>query len=206
LTPITPILALLAAGGYERMEHALSRGRGGKFHQRALQSGLVLLLLFNLPPFTSLHEGDREGWKGWLTHVMHGAPVCVVLGCESQEAYLKRNVRSYSAWSYINAHLPEDSRVLTFSGGDHFYSERARLWSDATVARAAVWGACRGDEHQALQALKQLGITDILFDMRSLESIPAETLAIAQPEVIEERFLLEYQDSRYSLYHIRGEK
>jgi hypothetical protein len=58
-------------------------------------------------------------------------------------------------------------------------------------------------KQQAFQTLQRLGITHILFDMRYIEAFPADTLAITQPEVIENRLILEYNDNRFRLYKIR---
>ncbi len=115
------------------------------------------MLLLNLPPFTSLHESDRSGWQGWLTHVVHEVPFEVVLGAENRDAYLARRVPSYRVWQYINTNLAPDALVLTFSGGDHFYSHRPRLSADATLAHAAVWGASPENESQALTRLNRAG-------------------------------------------------
>lgn len=191
LVPLTPLLALLAAS-------ALSLLGNGRM-SRNVTVALALLLLLNLPPFTSLHEGDREGWSGWLTHVVHEIPMAVVVGQESQVAYLQRRVPSYAAWQFINDSLPQDAYVLTFSGGDHYYSERRRLASDATAAHPAVWGAPAGQEEAARQQLQELGITHILLDQRELEN-GATNLALLQPDVLTHWYEVVYRDERFVLY------
>jgi hypothetical protein len=205
LIPLTPLLAVLAAEASDRLALLLRStlaGWGGK----AFQGGLAVLLLLNLPPFISLHEGDRVMWDGWLTHVIRRIPISVVIGLESQQDYLARSVPSYAAWHYINTHLPADARVLTFSGGDHFYSERERIWSDALVAHPAVWGAPRGQEEQALENLHRLDVLYILFDKQQLDSLEPGTLAIAQPSVLASWYDLVYEDDRFALYRIQWEQ
>jgi hypothetical protein len=71
------------------------------------------------------------------------------------------------------------------------------------MARPAVWGAERGQEREALQALGALGISHILFDKRQLETLKPGALAVAEPSVIAKRYDLEYEDRRYSLYRLR---
>lgn len=203
LVPITPLLAILAAASCEGLAHwlnSLVKGGGLVFY-----TGLAVLLPLNLPPFLPLHEGNRVGWTGWLTHVIRELPLPVVVGQTSEATYLQKTVPSYAAWQYINAHLPKTARILTFSDGDQFYSDRDRLWSDATIARPATWGATRGQEQQALQALHQLGISHILFDQKQLKSLPVDTLAIAQPEVLQAWYEEVYKDNRYILYRVQWE-
>jgi hypothetical protein len=201
LVPIAPLLALLAAEAYARL--TLSLDTLTKYGNPVLHWSLVTLLIVNLPPFTPLHEVDRAQWNGWLTHVIRRVPLSVVVGRESQEAYLTRSVPSYAAWRYINTHLPLDARILTFSGGDHFYSDRDRLWSDATLARPATWGATKGQEQQALQKLQELRISHILFDKQQLASGELSELAIAQPVTLSQWYDLEHEDDQFILYRLQ---
>ena len=203
LVPITPVLAVLAAEAFERLVLFL---RDTRWLRSAIQGAVAGLLLFNLPPWTSLHEADRVGWDGWLTHVMHRIPLGVVIGEESQENYLTRTVPSYAAWRYINTHLPDNTRVLTFSGGDHFYSERDRIWSDATITRSVTWGSKRGQERQALNSMSDLGISHVLFDKKQISSLEAGALAITEPSMLTRWFDIKYEDSRFVLYRVNWEK
>lgn len=200
LLPISPLLSVLGAEACGRLARILSELNLRPGLPKAILAGLLLL---NLPPFLSLHEADRAGYLGWLTHVVHTVPLGVTLGFETQESYLSREVPSYQAWKYINQHLAREARVLTFSGGDHLYSERERIWSDATVAHPAVWGAQRGDEEQALATLRQLGITHLLIDRRQAANLQTGAVAILEPEVLLENFRLEYEDERFLLFGFR---
>jgi 4-amino-4-deoxy-L-arabinose transferase-like glycosyltransferase len=203
LVPVVPLLAALAAEAVARLVWFL---RSASRWRMIIASAVAALLLLNLPPFTSLHERDRISWDGWLTHVLHEVPLGVVVGRESQEAYLTRKVRSYGAWQFINAQLPKDAQILTFSGGDHFYREREGLWSDSTMAHPAVWGAAHGQEGQAFQALADLGISHVLFDKRLLDSLPPETLAIAQVSESTGWYEWIYEDDHFLLCAINWEQ
>ncbi len=197
LVPITPLLAVMAAVGMQTAGHGLHGPIRGL-------AGLLLpgLLLLNLPPFISLHEGDRSGDQGWLTHVVHDLPWKVVLGAESQDQYLARSVPSYRAWQYINTYLPEEAVILTFSGGDHFYSQRPRLWSEATIAHFAVWGSPAEETDRALENLHRLGVDYVLHDARLLGSLPPQAPAITGKAVLARWFVLEYEDEGYRLYKL----
>jgi hypothetical protein len=205
VVPITPLLAVLAAAACSWPMGSWP-GKRAKRVRRAVYGGVAMLLLLNLPPFTSLHERDRAGWDGWLTHVVRQVPVSVVIGSTSYEEYLVRSVPSYAVWQHINTHLPEDARVLTFSGGDHLYSERDRVPSDATIAQTAVWLSTQDDEQQALEAMHQLRITHVLFDKRQLRSRELDDLAITQPARMADWYDPQYEDHRFVLYRVRWER
>jgi hypothetical protein len=125
LVPVIPIMAILAAVGFSRLSgvgETGSKKRGAVL----LTGGLAVLLVLNLPPFTFLHERDRVGWSGWLNHVLHGVEFEVVMGAESRHDYLTRKVRSYRVWSYAEKHLPNEAVILTWTGGDQFYTQKKK--------------------------------------------------------------------------------
>ena len=179
LMPIVAPAALLAAAGLDALASAAARWTPRARHGLA---GLVFLIAVgNLPPFTRWHERDREGWSGFLTHVLRQSPIRVVLGRQSEAEYLRRELPAFEAWQALNTSAPPDARVLTFVGGDHFYARRRRVSYDATAARPAV-GIGRDDPDAAVRGLRRLGITHVLFDRRELTRIGGEALAIgSQP-------------------------
>ena len=193
LMPVVPPLALLAAAALDTIAASTAaRSRG-----RVLVAAMAIALLtLNLPPFVPLHEADRVGWDGWLTHVLRGVPVGVVTGHRSEVEYLRREVTSFGAWQAINERTPADARVLAFSGGDHFYTQRRRIAHDATVARPAVWGAPAAHISEGVEALRRLGLTHILYDRRELARPETAGLAIASPAV-QQACVPEYDDGRY---------
>jgi len=200
LIPLVPVLAALAAEGAGRLRDAAETTVAGS--GRLAAAGLIVLLVFDMPPFIGWHEPDRVGWNGWLTHVIRGIPAGVVIGAESDESYLARVVPSYRAWRFIDANVPPASRILTFSGGDQLYGTRMRLWSDASAARAITWDTPPGEESTALAAARRFGITDVLMDKRLIESGSADTLAIASDRMRACCLSKEYEDDRFVLYRL----
>ena len=154
LLPIVPAMSVLAAVGLTRLTAAAT--------PRAARTGVTCvaaLLFLNLPPFTPLHEGDRERWNGWLTHVVRTFPVGVLVGRETQEAYLRREVATYGAWRHLEAATPpRGTRVLEAGGGDNLYAARQRIPIDATLSRGG-WAQGSGAEATVLATLARLGIT-----------------------------------------------
>jgi hypothetical protein len=198
LVPIVPGLALLAASSLRSL--TVRAGQCVRHGPSALSAMVLILGVMNLPPYTPLHEADREGWTGWLTHVLRDSPVRVVIGREAEDAYLVREVPTYGAWRWINANLPADARVLTTTGGDQLYARRARLPYDAAIARPAVWVSER-DLVGAAAALRRLRITHVLFDRRELSRLSEDSLVLASPD-FQQACTFEYSDSRFCLCRI----
>jgi hypothetical protein len=197
LVPLVPLLAVLAAVGISGVQRA-ARSSGAV---RLVSAVVGVFLVVNLPPFIRWHEPDRSGWDGWLTHVMRVTPAPVVLGAESQAAYLGRMVRSYKAWRFIDGHLPADARVLTFPGGDHLYATRDRVSADAAVARPMTWGALGGQEAAVLHAAAKSRVTHVLFDTRTSVSalaIGSERMRACCLEPL-------YEDADMTLYRLKLE-
>jgi hypothetical protein len=164
-------------------------------------AAVCILLLMNLPPLLVWHETERVGWEGWLTNVPGPLPVAVVLGAETEETYLARHVPSYRAWRALER-TPADSVVLTFSGGDHLYGSRSRIWSESAAATAATWRAKAGQESAMLAALRRLGVTHVLF-LKRPGSPKFETLAIASARTRECCLVPFYEDERVTVYTVR---
>jgi len=204
LLPAALPLAPLAARALSRLA-GLLRAAGFRQARPVLSGCVAALLVLNLPPFIPLHETDRVGWKGWLTHVVRGIPRGVVLGARSEDRYLAVAVPSYRAWQFINTRLPLGARILAFGGGDNYYSRRERIGINAPAARAAVWGAPAGMDRATLQALAALKVSHILVDKQEAATFPPDSVAIVAP-AFQRRWLAPlYADDRFVLYRIRWE-
>lgn len=198
LLPTVPLLAVIGAIGFDHIRR--SAGLLSPMAARAAAATLVLMLAMNAPAFVEWHDRERHHGGPWLTHVIREVPLAVVTGAESRDAYLRRTVPSYAAWAFINDHVPVNARVLTFSGGDHLYSDRFRLWSDATLARPVVWGAEAGSELETMERLHEMGVTHVLID--ELQTTNGSTAAIALTSPAMRSCCLReiYRDGRYSLH------
>jgi hypothetical protein len=201
LTPVIPLCAVFAAAGLWQI--AAAAHNIGRPVLIAVHGATVMLLLLNLPPLIDWQERERRGQDGWLTHVLRSAPLAVVVGAESEGSYLGRTLPSYRAWLAIDDGTPRDSRVLTFFGGDHLYSHRSRIWSDATIAYEATWGRRAGEEAAMFEALRRLGITHVLFDRRQLSDPDVARLAIATSATRACCLAPLYEDDRAAVFTVR---
>jgi len=198
--PLLPMLAAFAAAGFASVRDAAAQMN--RPAARLAFVPLAIILILNLPPFIRMHERDRVQWKGWLTHVVRMVPVRVVAGATSTDDYLTAAVPSYGAWQFINRNLPVDSRILTFSGGDHLYGARARLWSDSAAASSITWGAAAGAERDVLRSARLLGISHVLFDRQQLDGGSLAGLAIASDKMRICCLTPVWHDGRYALLRL----
>jgi hypothetical protein len=198
VSPISSLQARFLVPAMLAASPLLAAGvRHGLPANRAVGIVLAVALVLNLPPATPLHEGDRAGWTHWLTHVVRTIPAASVLGGVSDDEYLRRQVRSYAAWQWIDGHAPAEARVLAFSGGDHFYARRARIWSEAEAARRATWWAPSPDA--ALTGLGDLGITYVLLPQPRIRTPKEQALPLVT--AIEGGALARvYEDGWYLVY------
>jgi len=204
LMPIAPALAVLAAFAFARVA-ALARQVAGRATPALFACGLAVLMVLNLPPFTPLHEVDRINWDGWLSSVLYRLPWSVVAGGQSVDDYLTRAIRSYPVWQYADAHLPPNARVLTWSGGEQFYTHHDRLWANSAPA-IAIAHTPPGAEAQALAGLRALGITHLIVGRRPPEEPhPWDAFALTGPLAHSQWYEELYSDYWYVLYRIRWE-
>ncbi len=205
LVPISPLLAVLSAAAFGRLA-AITRYVASSAGTTILSCMTALLLILNLPPFTALHERDRIGDQGWINSTLHGLPISVVIGAESKEQYLTRTVSSYGVWSFANKTLPSNARVLTWSGGDEFYTKHERVWANATALRTVAW-ATPAQAQSALQGLWQLGITHLIVDQRPPGAGDDwNYFALTSPEARAHWYEQLYTDRFYTLYRVRWEE
>jgi hypothetical protein len=140
----------------------------------------------------SLHETDRVGWDGWLTHVAHEVHVGVVSGQEPEDDFLSRQLPSYRAWSYAESNLPADATVLNFMAEDHLYAEVDWVAAHATQVRPVVRGT---GTLEPTEAFDSFGLTHILVDPALVEA-GGEWAPILDPEVLGAEFETVYEDPR----------
>ena len=188
LVPIVPVMAVLAAVGLTR------------FFRRSGWA-LVVLLALNLPPFTPLHEGDREHWNAWLSHVVRTIPMGVVTGRESADAYLRRDVPTYGAWQHLRDAPSNATVVFESGGGDNLYATQPKIPIDAPLARGG-WAEGPGADATVRETLQRLHITHVLLDKDWLAKMASEGAALASPAFRDTHLVLEYEDPRALLYRV----
>lgn len=197
VVPVLSPLAVLAAVGFW---HA--RSMVGALNRRlpVIITALVFtVLVLSLPPFVRMHEQDRRGQEGWLTHVLREVPLNAVTGAEKRGAYLTRRLPTYAAIQRLNALAGPHDRVVTFGQPNSLYSDAVIVPNYAIrLGRAR---APRGQELAAYRGLRRAGVTYVLFERKRRHEQPA--LALTGP-AFEHRYLeVVYKDAHAVLYRVR---
>ena len=201
LIPLVPVGAAYAAEAIARLQRAAAerhaRGSG------VVSAATLCLLLLNLPPLIAWQEPDRQGWEGWLRHVMRAVPIGVVAGAEPPDDYLARHVPAYRAWQFIDRSLPSGAKVLTFFSGDQLYSRQPRVWSDAASIRSLTWGMPAREGTSFATRARAAGVTHVLVDRRQVDSGLLATIAIGAALGQSSGLTLLYEDARTRVYAVR---
>lgn len=98
-----------------------------------------------------------------------GNPLPVILGRESQVAYLRRSLVDYPVTKFINTTLPSDAKILFVGDGRNYYFQRQHI-PDATNNNW--WGylvPLGGSQEAILALLRRWGISHIVFSEADVE-------------------------------------
>lgn len=104
------------------------------------------------------------------------APFNVMMGLESKEAYLSRQLADlYPITQYANNHLPADAKLLYIGETRGYYADRwfiANTAEDKTMIVEVTHAA--SDAHDLRERLQALGITHIIFNRREATRLQRE--------------------------------
>lgn len=197
ILPTLPFVTILAVMGIRNaMECAQVRlGRAGSAAAGAVASGVALMIALNLFYLGNLVAGVR--------------PMPYILGEESRDEFLSRQVGSYRAVAFINRNLPQDAVVyLLYLSGRGYYLEREYLHHAGLEAGIVKAMARSSSDPAALSAfLKSLGGSYILVQEALLakaleDNIPAETVQGVR-ETLAESLVKLYESNGHAVYRIR---
>ncbi len=106
---------------------------------------------------------------------MHVAPLAVVSGQESREAFLVRLIPTYPLYRFVNGHLPPDSRVLLIYMKNYTFLCEVDCYADAMFETHTLQKILRGSASPAQvgAALRRAGFTHLLYDERYLLGGPS---------------------------------
>ncbi len=197
ILPILPFITILAVTGIRNgIEWLASRGQSAlRLAGRAVPFALALLIAANL---------------FYLGHQFTGIrPLPYILGEESQDDFLSRQVGSYPSIAFINRELPDDAVVyLLYLSGRGYYLDRDYLYHvglETAVVRAMVRSS--SDAATLAAFLRSLGGTHILVReellMKALEdNFPDETIR-GVLEKLAQCLIKVYESNGHVVYRIR---
>ncbi len=92
-----------------------------------------------------------------------------LLGRESAEEYVERDVPSIYVYEYVNRHLSPRDRILLLNDASQFYSQVPTLYSFTVEGEALL---LERTEEGVLRRLKESGITHVLLNYNGLAPLP----------------------------------
>jgi hypothetical protein len=159
---------------------------------------VTVVLLLSLPPFLRAHERDRDGYDGWLTHVLREVPVTVVTGAESETDYLQRRIPAYGAVQHLNDVADVDDTVVVVTDPYvDLYAEPRTVPDYAVCLADAGLGRGGPDDHRAML---RTGVDYLLVEDR----LRGQSVIQWQDPTFAAQYLdLLYEDGRAQLYRVR---
>jgi len=198
ILPILPFMTILAVTGIRNGTEWLQSRRNDalRLAGQAVLFAVALLLAVNLVYLGSRFADIR--------------PLPYLLGAESRDEFLSRQVGSYPAIAFINRTLPDDAVVyLLFLSGRGYYLNREYVHHVGLEA-AIVRGLVRSSADAATLAafLRSLGGTHLLVREELLiktfvDNFPDETVR-GVLEMLAKCMIKVYESNGYAVYEVRG--
>ncbi|NPV03235.1 MAG: phospholipid carrier-dependent glycosyltransferase [Syntrophaceae bacterium] len=192
-----PFMTILAVMGIRNAVEWLRarRHRAGAAAAGVAAAGVAVLIVLNL-----VYLGNLVAGVG---------PMPYILGEESRDEFLSRQVGSYRAVAYINRNLPQDAVVcLLYLSGRGYYLERDYI-HHAGLEAGIVKAMARFSADPAAMSgfLKSLGGSHLLVQEALLakaleDNIPAETLRGVR-QMLAESLVKLYESNGHAVYWIR---
>lgn len=154
LFPAFPMLAIFAAEGWER----LAQIQLPQFSARRFAAMVIALVL-------SLNA------LGFGLATVKSHPFDVLLGIETRQEYLARNLGEYYKMTqWVNANLPSDARVLTLWEPRAYYIDRA-VDADAILDRFPHLAFLYGDADEIAAEWQRQGFTHLVLYRQGLNAM-----------------------------------
>jgi len=173
LLPLFPALSLLAAYVLVELAGRL-KGSTGRILVRGLGFGvLTIALVYSILFFMSVR------------------PLGVVLGTETREAFLRRQIPLFTMQEYIQTNLPQEARVWMLWDGRGYYCD-ARCVADIDQSRWTQLAMHSWDVNQAAVELKDKGATHLLIskqDANFVAQFDRSGLQLRAQEFLYDQFL-----------------
>ncbi len=167
LLPLAPLLAFLAALGFLGKPKSF-RPAPPETSGCRLAAGLGVILVFasslmSLPPIYSLWVRDWTYWHAYQS------PLGYLLGRQTPQEYLRRDIPSIYVYEYINRQLTSASCVLLLNDASRFYSSVPTLYSFTVEGERIL---LQETEEGLLAKLRESRISHILLNYNGIAPLP----------------------------------
>ncbi len=205
LLPLAPLLAFLASVGFLGKPQSFSSTparEGSSIWRSTAQAGMILLLvgaLTSLPPIYSMWAKDWTYWHAYQS------PLAYLVGRQSAQDYLRRDVPSIYVYDYINRNLVLPSRVLLLNDASRFYSSVPTLYSFTVEGERILF---QETEEGVLARLRESTISHVLLNYNGIAPLPGvaprKGVYFFLDQGFQERFLeTVFSRNNVTLYRVR---
>jgi hypothetical protein len=167
LLPLVPLLSLLSVAGLLGEGGAGSGKKALVAAQPLLKgAGWLTLLAATTLGIPACYELWIKDWTYWHSYQ---SPVRFLLGRESAQDYLRRDVPSIYVYDFINEHLNARDRILLLNDASQLYSNVPTLYSFTVEAERLLFAE---DEAEILRRLEASRITHVLLNYNGIAPMP----------------------------------
>ena len=178
LVPLAPLVGVLLAAAGAAFARLLRDAEWARAIP-AVELGVVVVLVLNLPLFTRVHDA-RSGWISTTMHTTNAGAWRTAIGAYDHRRYLRERLESYAGVEAVNAHVPPDGKVVWFGEAASFYARPELVMDFSGCVAGGTWGAAPGNEALAHRTLLEAGVTHIAWD-RTRTDVSDERFAVRSP-------------------------
>jgi hypothetical protein len=169
LLPMVPLLAVVSAHALgtwlPRTDLGPSR-RAGIGKAMAAFAGFAVILAGSAIALPPVYPRVIKAWTYWHAYQ---SPLAFLLGRESAQDFLRRDVPSIYAYDYANAHLGQGDRILLLNDASRYYSRIPTLYSFTVEGERLL---LEESEQGVLRRLEESRITHVLLNYNGIAPIP----------------------------------
>jgi hypothetical protein len=161
LLPLAPLLAVLTAFGVLGDNPAAGRSRAGLAY-----AGLVVILCGSVMSLPSVYPRWTKEWTYWHSYQ---SPLAYLLGRETRQDFMRRDVPSVYVYDFINEKLAAPDRILLLNDWAQFYARVPTLYSYTVEGEEIL---LQETAEGVLRKLKESGITHVLLNYNGIAPLP----------------------------------
>jgi len=204
LLPAVPLLAVLAAKGLLGNIPMPAGSLPRKFLAASgLLLGCIVLFAGSLANFPPVYARWVKDWTYWHSYK---SPLGYLLGRETAQEFVARDIPSIYAYDFINRHLTPRDRVLLLNDAFRFYSDVPTLYSFTPEGERILE---QTTEEGVLQQLRQARISHVLINYHGVKAMPGVRPRLGVYFFIDEEFQKRYMrlvftENNVTVYQVRG--
>lgn len=210
LLPLLPLLCVLTAAGFlgegQRSAKPAVPGQTAPAPALAMRlqlyGAVIVIVAGSLMALPSVYAKWMKEWTYWHSYQ---SPIGFLLGQQSAEDYLRRDVPSIYVYNFINRNLNSKDRILLLNDASQFYSRIPTLYSFTVEGEDILH---QTTEEGMLEKLRNSRITHVLLNYNGIAPLrgvaPRLGVYFFLDKSFQERYLEPiYSENNVVLYRVR---